>query len=65
MSETVNRYEQIWQAIEKAGSVNAYVQEQLRKNGFLVTRRPTDNMTKAELEKYRQELKKKRPSNAA
>lgn len=58
MSETVNRYEQIWQAIEKAGSVNAYVQEQLRKNGFLVTRRPTDNMTKAELEKYRQELKK-------
>lgn len=58
MSETVNRYEQIWQAIEKAGSVNVYVQEQLRKNGFLVTRRPTDNMTKAELEKYRQELKK-------
>ncbi|TXH70238.1 MAG: RNA-directed DNA polymerase [Thiothrix sp.] len=58
MSETVSRYEQVWQAIEKAGSVNAYVREQMQKNGFMVARRPTDNMTKAELEKYRQELKK-------
>ena len=59
MSETKQtRYEQLWQAIEKAGSVNAYVQEQMRKHGFLVARRPTDNMSKSELEKYRQELKK-------
>lgn len=58
MSETLTRYEQIWQAIEKAGSVNAYVREQMQKNGFLVTRRPTDNLSKTELEKYRQELRK-------
>lgn len=58
MSETLTRYEQVWQAIEKAGSVNAYVREQMQKNGFLVARRPTDNLSKAELEKYRQELKK-------
>lgn len=59
MSEhKANRYEQIWQAIEQAGSVNAYVREQLQQHGFLVTRRPTDEMSKAELEKYRQALKK-------
>ncbi|HMT91707.1 retron St85 family RNA-directed DNA polymerase [uncultured Thiothrix sp.] len=58
MSETLTRYEQIWQAIEKAGSVNAYVREQMQKNGFMVSRRPTDNLSKTELEKYRQELKK-------
>ena len=53
-----NRYEQIWQAIEQAGSINAYVREQLQQHGFLVTRHPTDAMSKAELEKYRQALKK-------
>lgn len=58
MSETLTRHEQVWQAIEKAGSVNAYVREQMQKKGFIVTRRPTDNLSKAELEKYRQELKK-------
>lgn len=59
MSETnASRYEKLWQAIEKAGSVNAYVREQMQQNGFMVVRRPTDNMSKAELEKYRQELKK-------
>lgn len=58
MSENLTRYEQIWQAIEKAGSVNAYVREQMQKNGFMVARRPTDNLSKTELEKYRQELKK-------
>lgn len=58
MSEKLSRYEQLWQAIEKAGSVNAYVRSQMEKNGFLVARRPTDNMSKAELDKYRQELKK-------
>lgn len=59
MSENkASRYEQLWQAIEKAGSVNAYVREQMQKNGFLVARRPTDTMSKSELEKYRQELKK-------
>lgn len=59
MSETnASRYEKLWQAIEKAGSVDAYVREQMQQNGFMVVRRPTDNMSKAELEKYRQELKK-------
>lgn len=59
MSENnASRYEKLWQAIEKAGSVDAYVREQMQQNGFMVVRRPTDNMSKAELEKYRQELKK-------
>lgn len=58
------RIEAIWQAIEHAGSINAYVRKQMEQQGFLVARRPTDGMSSAELERYRQTLKKK-PLNAA
>ncbi len=52
------KLEKLWTEIEKAGSRDAYIQEQLRKNGFMVQRRSTDNLSKSELEKYKQELKK-------
>lgn len=50
--------EQLWQAIEKAGSIPSYIHQQLQSKGFLVARRATDNMDKRTLEKYREELKK-------
>ena len=52
-----NKTEKLWAAIEKAGGTDAYVREQLRKNGFLVERRDTDGMSKRALNKYKQELK--------
>ncbi len=51
------RLDSLWQAIEKAGSMNAYVRQQLQQNGYLVARRPTDGMSKSELDKYKKELK--------
>ncbi len=59
MSKTVdNKLETLWAEIEKAGSTQAYVRNQLQANGFMVQRRPTDAMSKSELDKYKQELKK-------
>ena len=49
--------EKLWAAIEKAGSMDAYVRGQLREKGFLVERRDTDGMSKRALNKYKQELK--------
>ena len=57
MANQQNKIEKRWAAIEKAGSTDAYVREQLRKNGFLVERRETDGMSKRALTKYKQELK--------
>src|SRR5688572_10007233 len=48
----------IWRAIEQAGSINAYVNAQLKEHGFLVARSATDNMSKRELTAYKAELKK-------
>jgi hypothetical protein len=47
----------LWRAIGQAGGVNAYVQEQLRARGFVLERKPTDNMSKAELSAYKKSLK--------
>lgn len=52
-----NKIEKLWAAIEKAGSMDAYVRGQLRDKGFLVERRDTDDMSKRALNKYKQELK--------
>lgn len=52
-----NKTEKLWAAIEKAGSIDAYVRGQLRDKGFLVERRDTDGMSKRALNKYKQELK--------
>ncbi len=49
--------EVLWRSIEKAGSIDAYVQQQLKAQGFLVDRRPTDSMSKRELNTYKQQLK--------
>ena len=43
--------------IEEAGSIDAYVDAQLREHGFLVERRATDNMSQRELARYKKELK--------
>ena len=51
------RLDTVWQAIESAGSINAYVRQQLQQHGYLVERRPTDGMSKSELDKYKKELK--------
>lgn len=47
----------LWRAIGRAGGIEAYVREQLTAKGFLVKRRPTDNMSKDELARYKQQLK--------
>ena len=51
------RLDTVWQAIESAGSINAYVRQQLQQHGYLLERRPTDGMSKSELDKYKKELK--------
>lgn len=47
----------IWRAIEQAGSVPAYIEQQLRERGFLVERRETDKLSKRELAAYKKQLK--------
>jgi hypothetical protein len=49
--------ETICRGIEQAGSVDAYIDAQLRERGFLVERRSTDDMSKRELGRYKKELK--------
>ena len=51
------RLDNLWNDIEKAGSMTAYVRQQLQQNGYLVARRATDGMSKSELDKYKKELK--------
>ncbi len=50
-------FDSLWRAIEQAGSVEAYIDGQLREHGFLVERRDTDNMSKRELATYKKQLK--------
>jgi len=47
----------LWRAIGQAGGVNAYVQAQLRERGFVLERKKTDGMSKAELSAYKKSLK--------
>lgn len=54
---TDKNIEQLWDKIEKAGSVHSYVRQTLKEKGFLVERRKTDNMSVRELKKYKRELK--------
>lgn len=56
-TEQATRLATLWGDIEKAGSINAYIRAQLEKNGFMVERRPTDNMSASELERYKKQLK--------
>jgi len=47
----------LWRGIEQAGGREKYIQQQLTERGFLVERKPTDKMSKAELERYKKSLK--------
>lgn len=47
----------IFRKIEQAGSVDAYVDSQLRERGFLVDRKSTDDMSQRELGQYKKQLK--------
>ncbi len=51
------QWEQRWHAIEEAGGRYQYIQQQLRKQGFLLERRPIDQMSKKERERYKKTLK--------
>ena len=57
MARTRNNPEQLWRAIEAAGSVQDYIDGQLRELGYLVERRETDQMSKRELDDYKKSLK--------
>ncbi|MEO0604661.1 MAG: hypothetical protein AAF211_24720 [Myxococcota bacterium] len=48
----------LWKAIAEAGGVDRYVEQQLVERGFLVTRRDPAGLKKAELERYKRELKR-------
>ncbi|MBX2799196.1 MAG: reverse transcriptase family protein [Myxococcales bacterium] len=48
----------LWLAIAEAGGIDNYVQNQLVEHGFLVERRETDTMSKAELKRYKAQLKR-------
>ncbi len=47
----------LWRAIGQAGGVNAYVQQELRARGFVLERKKSEEMSKAELAAYKKSLK--------
>lgn len=47
----------LWRAIHQAGGIRAYVDQQLKERGFLIARKPTDEMSAAELKRYKETLK--------
>lgn len=52
-----DRMLEIWRAVESAGGRDRYIEQQLKEKGYLVERKPTDSMSKAELERYKKSLK--------
>jgi retron-type reverse transcriptase len=47
----------LWRAVEQAGTIEAYVEAQLRERGFVVERRETEQMSPRELEAYKKSLR--------
>lgn len=47
----------LWRSIESAGGRDKYINAQLKEKGYLLERKPTDNMSKAELDRYKKTLK--------
>ncbi len=47
----------LWQRVEQAGGRDKFIQAQLKEKGYLVERKPTDKMSKADLERYKKTLK--------
>lgn len=58
MAQKTTDLEILWRQIEQAGSLQAYVDGQMREHGFMVARKATDNMSARELARYKEELKK-------
>ncbi|MEZ4379909.1 MAG: reverse transcriptase family protein [Nannocystaceae bacterium] len=52
-----SRLVDLWRGIDQAGGIDKYVQKQLQERGYLVERKPTDSMSKAELARYKKQLK--------
>ena len=52
-----SRMLETWRAVEAAGGRDKYIEAQLKEKGYLVERKPTDSMSKAELERYKKALK--------
>lgn len=57
MTTQRQQWEKRWHAIEQAGGRYQYIQQQLKEKGFLVERRPIDNMTASERDRYKKQLK--------
>ena len=53
----MTEHQKLWQAIREAGGIDAYVDQQLGANGWLVQRRETDGMSARELKKYKEQLR--------
>ncbi|WP_027707064.1 retron St85 family RNA-directed DNA polymerase [Zooshikella ganghwensis] len=50
-------FQQLWQDIQHAGSIDAYVNKQLQKKGYLVKRLDAKQLSAKELARYKQQLK--------
>lgn len=52
------QWQKLWQDIEEAGGRYQYIHQQMLQHGFMVERKPVDNMTPKERERYKKALKK-------
>ncbi|MGP9689117.1 reverse transcriptase family protein [Psychrobacter sp. AOP22-C1-C5] len=52
------QWQKLWKDIEEAGGRYQYIQQQMLQHGFMVERKPVDNMTPKERERYKKALKK-------
>ena len=58
MTPAERQWQQLWQDIENAGGRYQYIQQQMVQHGFMVERKPIDNMSPKERERYKKSLKK-------
>ncbi|WP_201511674.1 reverse transcriptase family protein [Psychrobacter alimentarius] len=58
MTPAERQWQQLWQDIEDAGGRYQYIQQQMIQHGFMVERKPIDDMTPKERERYKKALKK-------
>lgn len=58
MTPAERQWQQLWQDIENTGGRYQYIQQQMVQHGFMVERKPIDNMSPKERERYKKSLKK-------
>lgn len=58
MTPAERQWQQLWQDIENAGGRYQYIQQQMVQHGFMVERKPINNMSPKERERYKKSLKK-------